>query len=97
VAAQRARLPRRQHAPGRAAQRGRRAVRSGQRSSRCVRAGRDARPGFNLEMAAGPRRVGNPIGLDATPASYRRIRPALGAEDAALRAWLRGSDGALGG
>jgi crotonobetainyl-CoA:carnitine CoA-transferase CaiB-like acyl-CoA transferase len=45
-----------------------------------------------VEMAAGVRQVASPIELDATPVSYRRIPPALGADDAALRTWLRGDD-----
>ena len=45
-----------------------------------------------VEMAQGARQVASPIALDATPPAYRRIPPALGADDAAVRAWLRGDD-----
>jgi crotonobetainyl-CoA:carnitine CoA-transferase CaiB-like acyl-CoA transferase len=53
--------------------------------------------GSIVEMAEGVRQVANPIGLDRTPVSYRRIPPPLGADDAAVRAWLRGTGGALDG
>jgi len=43
-----------------------------------------------VEMADGLRQTANPIALDATPVSYRRPPPALGADDAAVRAWLAG-------
>jgi crotonobetainyl-CoA:carnitine CoA-transferase CaiB-like acyl-CoA transferase len=43
-----------------------------------------------VEMAAGARQVASPISLAATPVAYRRVPPALGADDAAVRAWLRG-------
>jgi crotonobetainyl-CoA:carnitine CoA-transferase CaiB-like acyl-CoA transferase len=46
-----------------------------------------------VEMAAGARQVADPIALDATPVSYRRVPPALGADDAVVRAWLRGAAG----
>jgi crotonobetainyl-CoA:carnitine CoA-transferase CaiB-like acyl-CoA transferase len=49
-----------------------------------------------VEMAAGVRQVASPINLDATPVGYRRIPPALGADDAAVRAWLRADDRELG-
>jgi crotonobetainyl-CoA:carnitine CoA-transferase CaiB-like acyl-CoA transferase len=45
-----------------------------------------------IEMANGVRQVASPINLDATPVRYLRIPPALGADDAALRAWLRADD-----
>jgi crotonobetainyl-CoA:carnitine CoA-transferase CaiB-like acyl-CoA transferase len=45
-----------------------------------------------VEMAEGARQVASPISLAATPLAYRRIPPALGADDASVRAWLRGSD-----
>jgi crotonobetainyl-CoA:carnitine CoA-transferase CaiB-like acyl-CoA transferase len=45
-----------------------------------------------VEMAEGVRQVASPINLDATPVGYRRSPPALGADDAALRAWLRSDD-----
>jgi crotonobetainyl-CoA:carnitine CoA-transferase CaiB-like acyl-CoA transferase len=45
-----------------------------------------------VEMAQGARQVANPIAFDATPVSYRRIPPALGADGVAIRAWLRGDD-----
>ncbi len=48
--------------------------------------------GSIVEMADGAKQVANPISLHATPVSYRRIPPALGADDAAVRAWLRGGD-----
>jgi crotonobetainyl-CoA:carnitine CoA-transferase CaiB-like acyl-CoA transferase len=53
--------------------------------------------GSIVEMAAGVRQVANPIGLDGTPIGYRRVPPALGADDAAVRAWLGGADGVLAG
>ena len=43
-----------------------------------------------VELAGGSRQVASPIALGATPASYRRPPPALGADDAAVRAWLDG-------
>jgi crotonobetainyl-CoA:carnitine CoA-transferase CaiB-like acyl-CoA transferase len=43
-----------------------------------------------VEMADGLRQTANPIALDATPVSYRRSPPGLGADDAAVRAWLAG-------
>jgi crotonobetainyl-CoA:carnitine CoA-transferase CaiB-like acyl-CoA transferase len=43
-----------------------------------------------VEMAGGMRQTANPIALDATPVSYRRPPPALGADDAAVRSWLAG-------
>jgi crotonobetainyl-CoA:carnitine CoA-transferase CaiB-like acyl-CoA transferase len=43
-----------------------------------------------VEMAGGVRQVANPIKLSGTPVVYRRIPPALGADDDAVRAWLRG-------
>jgi crotonobetainyl-CoA:carnitine CoA-transferase CaiB-like acyl-CoA transferase len=43
-----------------------------------------------VEMAEGARQVASPISLAATPVAYRRVPPALGADDAAVRAWLRG-------
>jgi crotonobetainyl-CoA:carnitine CoA-transferase CaiB-like acyl-CoA transferase len=48
--------------------------------------------GSIVEMAEGARQVASPISLQATPVSYRHIPPALGADDAAVRAWLRGDD-----
>jgi crotonobetainyl-CoA:carnitine CoA-transferase CaiB-like acyl-CoA transferase len=45
-----------------------------------------------VEMAEGARQVASPIALGATPVAYRRIPPALGADDAAVRAWLRGGE-----
>jgi crotonobetainyl-CoA:carnitine CoA-transferase CaiB-like acyl-CoA transferase len=42
------------------------------------------------------RLVANPISLDATPVSYRRVPPALGDDDDAVRAWLRGDDRRMG-
>jgi crotonobetainyl-CoA:carnitine CoA-transferase CaiB-like acyl-CoA transferase len=53
--------------------------------------------GSIVEMADGVRQVANPIGLDRTPIGYRRAPPALGADDAAVRAWLGGADGVLAG
>jgi crotonobetainyl-CoA:carnitine CoA-transferase CaiB-like acyl-CoA transferase len=50
-----------------------------------------------VEMAEGARQVASPIALDATPASYRRIPPALGADGDAVRSWLCGDDPAPGG
>ena len=41
---------------------------------------------------AGARQVADPIGLAATPVSYRRPPPPLGADDSAVREWLRGED-----
>ena len=46
-----------------------------------------------VEMAGGARQVASPITLSATPVEYRRVPPALGADDASVRAWLAG-DGA---
>jgi len=46
-----------------------------------------------VEMAAGVRQVANPIALSETPVTYRRVPPALGADDAAVRAWLRDGGG----
>jgi crotonobetainyl-CoA:carnitine CoA-transferase CaiB-like acyl-CoA transferase len=48
--------------------------------------------GSIVEMAEGVRQVANPITLDATPVSYRRVPPALGDDDDAVRAWLRADD-----
>jgi crotonobetainyl-CoA:carnitine CoA-transferase CaiB-like acyl-CoA transferase len=42
-----------------------------------------------VELASGHRQVASAIALDATPVSYRRAPPALGADDEAVRAWLR--------
>jgi crotonobetainyl-CoA:carnitine CoA-transferase CaiB-like acyl-CoA transferase len=53
--------------------------------------------GSIVEMAEGARQVANPISLDATPVGYRRVPPRLGADDAAVRAWLAEDGGALGG
>jgi crotonobetainyl-CoA:carnitine CoA-transferase CaiB-like acyl-CoA transferase len=53
--------------------------------------------GSIVEMAEGARQVASPIGLDATPVSYRRTPPRLGADDAAVRAWLHTTGRALGG
>ena len=50
-----------------------------------------------VEMAEGARQVASPIMLDATPVGYRRTPPALGADGADLRAWLRGDDRMPGG
>ncbi len=50
-----------------------------------------------VEMAGGARQVADPIGLSATPVSYRRPPPPLGADDAAVRSWLLEDDGVLGG
>ena len=52
--------------------------------------------GSIVEMAGGVRQVANPISLSATPVSYRAVPPALGADDEALRAWLRGDAGRPG-
>jgi len=52
--------------------------------------------GSIVEMADGVRLVANPISLDATPVSYRRVPPALGDDDDAVRAWLRGDDRRMG-
>jgi crotonobetainyl-CoA:carnitine CoA-transferase CaiB-like acyl-CoA transferase len=41
-----------------------------------------------VELAEGARQVASAMVLDATPVSYRRPPPALGADDAAVRAWL---------
>ena len=46
-----------------------------------------------VEMAGGVRQVANPIALSDTPVVYRRVPPPLGADDAAVRAWLREGDG----
>jgi crotonobetainyl-CoA:carnitine CoA-transferase CaiB-like acyl-CoA transferase len=46
-----------------------------------------------VEMAGGVRQVANPITLSQTPVVYRRVPPPLGADDAAVRAWLREGDG----
>ena len=43
-----------------------------------------------VELAEGARQVASPISLTATPVGYRRLPPALGADDGAVRAWLRG-------
>ena len=43
-------------------------------------------------MAGGARQVADPIGLSATPVSYRRPPPPLGGDDSAVREWLRGED-----
>jgi crotonobetainyl-CoA:carnitine CoA-transferase CaiB-like acyl-CoA transferase len=48
--------------------------------------------GSIVELADGVRQVANPISLHATPVSYRRVPPTLGADDDAVRAWLRGGD-----
>ena len=48
-----------------------------------------------VEMAGGARQVADPIGLSATPVSYRRPPPPLGADDSAVREWLRGGDGRI--
>jgi len=53
--------------------------------------------GSIVEMAEGARQVANPISLHATPVTYRRIAPALGADDAAVRAWLRDERPTLAG
>jgi crotonobetainyl-CoA:carnitine CoA-transferase CaiB-like acyl-CoA transferase len=53
--------------------------------------------GSIVEMAEGVRQVANPIGLAGTPVGYRRVPPRLGADDAAVRAWLLAGDGVLGG
>jgi crotonobetainyl-CoA:carnitine CoA-transferase CaiB-like acyl-CoA transferase len=53
--------------------------------------------GSIVEMAEGVRQVANPISLDGTPVSYRRIPPRLGADDAAVRAWLGAGEGELTG
>ena len=53
--------------------------------------------GSIVEMAEGVRQVANPISLDGTPVGYRRAPPRLGADDAAVRAWLLEDDGVLGG
>ena len=45
-----------------------------------------------VAMAAGVRQVANPIVLSDTPVTYRRVPPALGADDAAVRAWLHDGD-----
>ena len=46
-----------------------------------------------VEMAGGARQVADPIELSATPVSYRHPPPPLGADDSAVRDWLRGGDG----
>ena len=48
--------------------------------------------GSIVEMAEGARQVANPISLNGTPVGYRRVPPRLGADDAAVRAWLLGGD-----
>jgi crotonobetainyl-CoA:carnitine CoA-transferase CaiB-like acyl-CoA transferase len=53
--------------------------------------------GSIVEMADGVRQVANPISLGGTPVGYRRVPPQLGADDAAVRAWLLEDDGVLGG
>jgi crotonobetainyl-CoA:carnitine CoA-transferase CaiB-like acyl-CoA transferase len=53
--------------------------------------------GSIVEMAEGVRQVANPISLDGTPVGYRRVPPRLGADDAAVRAWLLDDDGVLEG
>jgi crotonobetainyl-CoA:carnitine CoA-transferase CaiB-like acyl-CoA transferase len=45
-----------------------------------------------VEMAGGARQVADPIELSATPVSYRRPPPPLGADDSAVREWLRGGE-----
>jgi crotonobetainyl-CoA:carnitine CoA-transferase CaiB-like acyl-CoA transferase len=45
--------------------------------------------GAVVEMAGGARQVSSPIALSATPVAYRRVPPALGSDDADVRAWLR--------
>jgi crotonobetainyl-CoA:carnitine CoA-transferase CaiB-like acyl-CoA transferase len=52
--------------------------------------------GSIVEMADGVRQVANPISLSGTPVGYRRVPPQLGADDAAVRAWLLADDGVLG-
>ena len=44
--------------------------------------------GSIVELAQGVRQVADPIKLSATPVTYRRVPPGLGADDAAVRAWL---------
>jgi crotonobetainyl-CoA:carnitine CoA-transferase CaiB-like acyl-CoA transferase len=44
--------------------------------------------GSIVEMAGGARQTADPIGLSATPVTYRRVPPALGADSADVRAWL---------
>jgi crotonobetainyl-CoA:carnitine CoA-transferase CaiB-like acyl-CoA transferase len=44
--------------------------------------------GSIVEMAGGLRQVANPITLSDTPVAYRRVPPALGGDDQAVRAWL---------
>jgi len=53
--------------------------------------------GSIVEMADGVRQVANPISLGGTPVGYRRVPPQLGADDAAVRAWLLEDDDVLGG
>jgi len=48
--------------------------------------------GSIVELAGGMRQVANPITLHATPVRYRRIPPALGADDDAVAAWLAGDE-----
>jgi crotonobetainyl-CoA:carnitine CoA-transferase CaiB-like acyl-CoA transferase len=45
-----------------------------------------------VEMAGGARQVANPIAFSQTPVAYRRVPPPLGADDAAVRAWLSDGD-----
>jgi crotonobetainyl-CoA:carnitine CoA-transferase CaiB-like acyl-CoA transferase len=49
-----------------------------------------------VEMADGARQVADPIELSASPVSYRRPPPPLGADDFAVREWLRGEDDGFG-
>jgi crotonobetainyl-CoA:carnitine CoA-transferase CaiB-like acyl-CoA transferase len=49
-----------------------------------------------VELGEHARTVASPIALAATPVEYRLPPPALGADDADLRAWLRDADGASG-
>ncbi len=44
--------------------------------------------GSIVEMADGGRQVADPIGLSATPVSYRKAPPGLDADGDAIRAWL---------
>jgi crotonobetainyl-CoA:carnitine CoA-transferase CaiB-like acyl-CoA transferase len=49
--------------------------------------------GSIVEMAGGVRQVANPIALSGSPVVYRRTPPALGADDDAVRTWLRDAGG----
>ena len=42
------------------------------------------------ELPGGGLAVASPISFDATPVAYRTPPPGLGADDAQVRAWLRG-------